>query len=248
MKNEKSNYKIKTIVLRSKIGKDEIKEYVERKKTSAFSSLLRSPERSEIHVHSLKLIYEPFLILSGSYNSDFYQKTTHTITVPSNVTEVILGDGVFPVRKKSKFIKKLNPRSKNKTDIEFEEHVFLEDKKQLVLDHHGKERSFKYKIDSKNQENYPDAILNHNEIRNPEITIEAAVEKLTKKLRHSLETDVRDLREDIRIDEIHEIYLPIYEARLIGPKKKVKLMRIDGDSKTEELEISVMPEVVGKKK
>jgi len=36
------------------------------------------------------------------------------------------------------------------------------------------------------------------------------------------------MQEKITTNEIIELYVPIYEARLIGPKKNVRLMRIDG--------------------
>jgi hypothetical protein len=38
---------------------------------------------------------------------------------------------------------------------------------------------------------------------------------------------MRDPKEKIEINEIQEIYVPIYEARLVGPKKQVKLLRLD---------------------
>ena len=229
MKLGKTNYKTNTIVLRSKVSEEAIDEFIERKKKSAFRSFLHSPEKSEIHVHSLKLIYEPFLVLSGIYTSDFYRKAIHTIKVPSNVKEVILGEGTFPIRKKSEFVKKLTPKgAKNKVDMELEEHVFIEDEKKIILDHHGKERSsFKYNLDPKNREHYPQKILSQNEARTLEITVEQAADKLTSKLRHSLKTNVRELKEDIKIQEILEIYVPYYEARLIGPKKQVKILRVD---------------------
>ena len=42
-----------------------------------------------------------------------------------------------------------------------------------------------------------------------------------------METDVRDLTEEFILREITEVYVPIFEARLIGPKKKVGIIRID---------------------
>ena len=39
--------------------------------------------------------------------------------------------------------------------------------------------------------------------------------------------EVRDLKDEFTINEISEIYVPIFEARLVGPKKKVELLRID---------------------
>jgi len=31
----------------------------------------------------------------------------------------------------------------------------------------------------------------------------------------------------LTVNEINEIYVPVYEARLIGPKKKVGILRLD---------------------
>ena len=39
--------------------------------------------------------------------------------------------------------------------------------------------------------------------------------------------EVRKLEEEFVLREISEVYVPIYEARLIGPKKKVGIIRID---------------------
>ena len=43
--------------------------------------------------------------------------------------------------------------------------------------------------------------------------------------------DVRDLQEEFTINEVSEVYIPIYEARLIGPKKQVGILRIDAARK-----------------
>ena len=42
-----------------------------------------------------------------------------------------------------------------------------------------------------------------------------------------METDVRDITEEFVLREITELYVPVFEARLIGPKKKVGIIRID---------------------
>ena len=36
-----------------------------------------------------------------------------------------------------------------------------------------------------------------------------------------------EILKNVKINEILEVYVPIYESRLIGPKKKIKLLRID---------------------
>jgi hypothetical protein len=42
-----------------------------------------------------------------------------------------------------------------------------------------------------------------------------------------LKDEVRKLEEEFVLREISEVYVPIYEARLIGPKKKIGIIRID---------------------
>jgi hypothetical protein len=105
-----ASYQTKTIVLRTKIDEDEAKAIVNKKKTTTFRSLLRNPEKSTVHVDSFKLIYEPFLLLTGTYHANFFRKAIYTIKVPSNVREVVLGDGVFQVRKKSGIMKRVMPK------------------------------------------------------------------------------------------------------------------------------------------
>ena len=64
-------------------------------------------------------------------------------------------------------------------------------------------------------------------IRRPEITTDAAISKLILKLKKPADAGVKSSDESIKFKDILEIYVPIYEARLIGPKKRVKILRID---------------------
>ena len=76
-----TKHKIKTVVLRSLADSDEIEQIIENKKTLFFRKLLQKPKKNEVHVHSIKLTYEAFLILSGKYSANFYRKATHPISV-----------------------------------------------------------------------------------------------------------------------------------------------------------------------
>ena len=226
----KNPYDVKTSVLRKKIEIEEARDVVEEKKTNPFKSLLSRPKKQDVHIHSLKLYYECILIVSGKYVADYFRKATHTISADSNVHEVVLGDGVFPVRSKSGLEKAfVGKRGKNKIDLKLEEHVFVEEEDELVFDHHGQEIKFPFKINSKTVENYPKRLLDENEpnVKRPEITYDASIERLQSELKKPLESDVRDLSEEFILREISEVYAPIYEARLIGPKKKVGIIRID---------------------
>lgn len=87
--------------MRKNIQENDAMDIVEQKKTAPFKSLLSRPKKENVHIHSLKLYYECTLMVSGKYIADYFRKSTHTISVDSNVHEVALGDGLFPIRSKS---------------------------------------------------------------------------------------------------------------------------------------------------
>lgn len=68
---------------------------------------------------------------------------------------------------------------------------------------------------------------NESNIKKPELTYDAAINKLQLQLKKPMEEDVRKLNDEFVLREITEVYIPIFEARLIGPKKKVGIIRID---------------------
>ncbi len=226
----KKNHDQKIVVLRKKIDETEILEIIEEKKTAFFKSLLSHPKKSDIHIHSVKLYYECILLVSGKYVANYFRKATHSISVGSNVSAVVLGDGVFPVKIKSNFKKAIvGKRGKNKVDLKLEEHVFVENEDELTFDHHGREIKFPFKLNSKTTENYPNRLLekNSSNIKNCELTHDDAIKKLQSFLKKPLKDEVRKLEEEFVLREISEVYVPIYEARLIGPKKKIGIIRID---------------------
>jgi len=225
----KEDYDTSTIVFLKKVDDDQAKEIVSQKKTNVFRKLLRKPKPDEVHVQSLQLFYESILIVSGKYSADFYRKAVHPITVDYNVSEVVLGEGIFPIRSKSMIMKKISKKGKNKVDLKLEEHVFFEKEDQAAFDHQGREIKLPYKINSKTIENYPTKILKMYEknVKKPEITYESVINKLAQKLKTHSESDVRELNDEFLVKEVIEAYVPIYEARLIGPKKKVGILRID---------------------
>jgi len=226
----KPPHDVKTIVLRKNLDETEAMDIVTQKKTTPFKSLLSRPKKEDVHVHSLKLYYECVLMVSGKYIADYFRKATHSISVDSNVSEVLLGGGLFPVRSKSSITKAfVGKRGKNKVDFKLDEHVFVEEEDELTFDHHGNEIKFPFKINSKTVENYPKQLLEKNEsnVKKPEMTYDTAIEKLKTQLKKPMETDVKNLNEEFALREVSEIYIPIYEARLIGPKKKVGIIRID---------------------
>ena len=226
----KRNHNQKIIVLRKKIDENEVLEIIDDKKTTLFKSLFLRPKKNDVHIHSVKLYYECILMISGKYMANYFRKATHSISVHSNVSEVILGDGVFPVQTKSNFKKAIvGKRGKNKIDLKLEEHVFVENEDELTFDHHGREIKFPFKLNSKTIEHYPNRLLEQNAstVKNSELSHDDAIKKLQISLKRPLQDEVRKLEEEFVLREISEVFVPIYEARLIGPKKKVGIIRID---------------------
>ncbi len=225
-----NKYDIKTIVLKKIIDEKEASTIIEDKKTMLFKKLFKKPTPDEVYVQSVTLYYECILKLSGKYVADYFRKATHNISVDSNVQEVVLGGGVFPIESKSTLRKAfVGNRGKNKIELQLEEHVFIEEEGDVTFDHHGTEIKFQFTIDSKTIENYPQQLLdaNLNNVKKLELTYDAAIEQLKFILKKPLEPDIRNLNDRFFLNSISEIYIPIFEARLVGPNKKIEILRID---------------------
>jgi len=225
----KINPKVRKITLKPQIDSDTAEDMVDNRKVKLFQTLLKKPKKSEIHLHSLKLFYEACLLLSGKYSADFIRNTNHTIHVDKNVRELIIDDKVYPVSQKKSMLSKLEPSWKNKIKIEFQERLVIENEDDIAFDHHGKEIDLSYSNTQKIIEKYPRKLLSGDDsnIKKPEITTDAAINKLISKLKKPTDKGIKSLDEKIEFSDILEVYVPIYEARLIGPKKKIKILRID---------------------
>ena len=225
----KHDPKVRKITLKPQIDSDIAEDMVDNRKVKLFQTLLKKPKKSEIHLHSLKLFYEACLLLSGKYSADFIRDTKHTIHVDKNVRELILDDKVYPISQKKSMLSKLEPSRKNKIKMEFQERLVIENKDDIAFDHHGKEIDLSYSNTQKIIEKYPRKILSGDDdsIKKPEITVDAAINKLISKLKKPTDKGIKSLDEKIEFSDILEVYVPIYEARLIGPKKKIKILRID---------------------
>ena len=230
LKDRLKDVTVKQVVLRSNLDESKAEQLTDQKKTSMFRSVLSKPKKEEVHVHSLNLIYECITRVSGKYVADYYRSATHTISVDHNVREIVFGEGVFPIREKSKLSKTLGGKhSKNKIDLNLEEHVFIETSDEIYFDHHGDRTSFSIKLKSENLENYPKRVLDNSntKIRKSEKKHDDLIDELLDVLKTPIKGDVRNITDEFTLDAVTEIYVPIFEARLVGPKKKVKILRID---------------------
>lgn len=231
----------KISVLKKQYIELEISELVEKKKTSLFGSSLRRPSPDSIHVDSLVISYEPFLIISAEYNIDFFRKNIFTLNVEEDVKELLLRNEKFPVRGESGVLGKLGKKMKEgvgmrkkQVDLEMEEHVFRKISGTIIFDSHGiEQKEFQYNYDSKLVESSPIRVLEERKesVKHMEISDKKAALALYEKLKNSLEGEIRINNEDFTIEKIDLVYLPIFEARLIDSKNKIEIMRIDGITK-----------------
>ena len=225
----KNNPKVKVISLKPLLDLDSAEEMVDSRKVKTFQTLLHKPKKSEIHQHSLTLHYESILLLSGKYFVDFIRDADHTLSVDKDVQEVIISDEVFPVKRRHGVLSKLEPSFKNKIKIQMQERVMLENIADVSFDHHGKEMNLSYNDTLKLLEKHPKKTINEDRdsIRRPEITTDAAKLKLITKLKKPADSGIKSSEETFEFRDVLEIYVPIYEARLVGPKKRIKILRID---------------------
>ena len=196
--------KSKIIVLKPSLDYDEIVDMVESRKVKVFQTLLQKPKRSDIHIHSTKLFFEAFLLLSGKYTADFIREADHILTVDKNVKELIIDGQTYPILEKKGVLSKLGPNRKNKVSLEVQERLIIENEDDIAFDHHGKEVNLPYKTTAKLIEKYPKRILDDNKdnVKKPEITIEGALKKLVSKLKKPAESGIKSLKENVKINEI----------------------------------------------
>ena len=193
--------KSKIIVLKPSLDYDEIVDMVESRKVKIFQTLLQKPKRSDIHIHSTKLFFEAFLLLSGKYTADFIREVDHTITVDKNVKELIIDGQTYPILQKKGVLSKLGPSRKNKVRLDVQERLVIENEDDIAFDHHGKEVNLSYKTTAKLIEKYPKRILDDNKdnVKKPEITIDGAIKKLVSKLKKPAESGSKSLMRMLRL-------------------------------------------------
>ena len=226
-------HEIKIIVLKMNVDEVGAMALMEQKKTNQFGSLLSRVKKEDIIIQDVKFYYEAMLKISSRYTADYYAMRKHTISVDSNVQDVIIGEKVFSVNEKSKFKKMLVRNSKNKISFQAEEHVFVDETSTLTFNHHGEKIKFPYKLKNEVIERYPDIKLETNEtkIRDIKLSYDTAVEKAEHDLKSLItDDDIYNIQEEFTVQEIIKIYVPIFEARLVGPKKET-IIRIDATRK-----------------
>ena len=223
----------KVIVLRCALDDASARKFVDRKKHTAFGSPLSRP-KNDIHIQALEMSYECLRTVSGSYTADYLRNAIHTLKVNKSVHSVIIGNATFNVQQKSRIASALSVRRGSANiDVTLKEHVHTDTSLSLTFDIDGTlTHAPKYKIKPDTVEINPDEILdNAATVKEQKLDRADAVAILEKHLKSPLEDDIEDLNERFVLHHVEELYVPIFEARLSGPRNKIAVMRIDGARK-----------------
>lgn len=225
----------KTTVLKPLVSRSEVEEIVNKKKSELFGTVFTRPKQEEISVTALDLYYEPYWIIRGTYSVDYYRTNVYEVETEDTVREVKIANEVFSIKQDASRWDKIKrgvtgSEKKNHLEIPVEEHVIFDVEEEIITNSHGVQTKFDYDIDARTTESYPDKVIEENKdkIRNSKITKEDIVDKLVDLLRQEVDKDVRMLKEKATIEELNEVFVPIYEARCVDLKNKVKVLRVDG--------------------
>lgn len=226
---------VNVVVLRTMLSEGAARSLAEKKKHTVFGSLLSRPKDDVVHLQDVELSYECMRTVSGRYESDYLRGATHTLTVDKSVRRVVIGDASFETRPRSRLKKALAvQRGSNKIDVDLKEHVSIDRSLEITFDVDGNEiQRPKYKITSETTEVSPVSTLGSPDllIKSPSMEREDAVAILEERLREPLEPGAEELAEEFDLDSITELYIPIFEIRIRGPRNKVAIMRIDAARK-----------------
>ncbi len=176
----------------------------ENEKTKLFSRFgifKRSPD--EIQLVSFEKFYEPYMIVNGTYDIDYYREGAYTIEVADDVTEIVLFNNVIKPETSS--------HDGQKAKIVGEERIKYEDKAYLLLDKKGNELPLDQIPPAPSEEN-PEKILaglkeKASKIEtNPEEEVEIVRTKIVKRPK-----DIKKVISELfKVSERILVYVPMY--------------------------------------
>lgn len=225
------------IVLRPRLTDAAAREMIERKKTDAFRTMIiRRPKREDVRVVSVELHYEAVLAASARYTADYYRGAVHAIRVERAVREVVIAGTAFAAKGSGSLPGIIARRGRGSVDVDLEEHVYIDNSGSVCLDLSGSEIDAPFRGDpARSAEPDPRRVLDAaaGRVRAPEKgAAGAAVDLLRGRLREKIEGGVRGLSDEFSVERLAEVYVPVYEARLVGPRRKAAIMRVDAARKS----------------
>jgi len=219
--------KRKVIVYKSRVDPTIVKLTAEKMKSKLFIKFgFSKPRPEEIRVVSVDKYYEPYVVIDGKYNVNWYKKRVYTLDVNEEIDDIrILGQTfkpeslVSPTGETRKVIK-----------LEAEERSSYEEKTYVILDKTGHEIPLD-QVPSAPSEEHPQKILKEFGKKSGKLKVspQKGVEIVKSRIvKRPLDTDTVE-NEFFEISEHAVIYSPIYEITFRNMKTgEEKVIRIDG--------------------
>lgn len=217
----------KTIVYKSRVDPTVVKLTAEKMKGKLFVKFgFSKPRPEEIRVVSVDKYYEPYILIDGKYEIDYYKKRSYTLEVSDEAEEVMILGHTFkpetvvnPPEKPRKVIK-----------LEIEERLSYEDKAYMLLDKSGREVS-PDQVPAAPSEDNPQKILKEFAKKSGKLQISPRkeIEMVKSRLVKRPQDADRIEREVFEVSEHTVIYSPVYEITFRNLKTgEERVVKIDG--------------------
>ena len=209
----------KTVVYETLVDPTVIKIAGERLKRRLFAKFgVFKPNPEIIQLSDMKKYYEPYLVISARYFLDYYRLCAYTVSIDSDVQEVILLDQKLYPEKNQDLTKTVK--------LEGEERLFVEKKAFFMLDKDGHEANIET-LPSAPSEKNPEETIAKCGIK--EIDSEADVDLIRKRLVQRPENLSRIVNEVFEIGERVVIYAPRFKLSYLNATTyEVKTVEFDG--------------------
>ena len=219
--------KRKTIVYKSRVDPTIVKLTAEKMKNKLFIKFgFSKPRPEEIRVVSVDKYYEPYVLIDGKYNVNYYKKRVYTLDIDRTAEKVKILDQMFtpeslvgPTGEARKVIK-----------LEAEESLSYEDKAYITLDKSGREIP-PDQVPSAPSEDHPQKILKEFGKKSGKVKIspQKGVEIVKSRIVKRPPDAERVENELFQVSEHAVIYSPIYEITFRNLKTgEEKVIKIDG--------------------
>jgi len=219
--------KRKTIVYKSRVDPTIVKLTAEKMKNKLFIKFgFSKPRPEEIRVVSVDKHYEPYVLVDGKYNVDYYKKRVYTLDVDGTAEKVKILDKTFTPES----VVSPTGESRKVIRLEAEESLSYEDKAYVILDKLGREIP-PDQVPSAPSEDHPQSILKEfgKKSGKAKISPQKVVEIVKSRIVKRPPDAERVENELFEVSEHAVIYSPFYEITFRNVKTgEEKVIKIDG--------------------
>jgi len=220
--------KRKIIVYKSRVDPTVVKLTAEKMKNKLFIKFgFSKPRPEEIRVVSVDKYYEPYVLIDGKYNVDYFKKRVYTLDVDNKTEEVMILNQTL---KPESVVTPPEVEPRKVIKLEAEERLSHEEKAYVILDKSGREIP-PDEVPSAPSEEHPQAVLKEFGKKSGRVKIspKKEIEIIKSRIVKRPPDADRVENELFQISEHAVIYSPIYEITFRNMKTgEEKIVRVDG--------------------